>query len=193
VKKECKKARSHRQNKMGKFTEGLLNEEAILGNLNISAGQRILDAGCGNGYMAKKFSKRVGDAGRIYALDTDRIAISNLLKETENTNIEPFVGDITKSTVLRTASIDLVYLSTVFHIFSKIQIEGFVKEVSRILKPHARLAVVNIKKIDAPFGPPLDMRSSPEELRQKVPLDPLILVDVSNYFYMQVFENKKRG
>jgi ubiquinone/menaquinone biosynthesis C-methylase UbiE len=105
---------------MGKFSEGLLNDETILANLNICAGQTILDAGCGNGYMAKKFSELVGKTGKIYALDPDKQSIANLKREVEMTNIEAFVGDITKPTRLKAASIDLVYLSTVFHIFRRV-------------------------------------------------------------------------
>mgnify|MGYP001215983103 CR=1 FL=1 len=174
---------------MGKFSEGLLNDKKILVNLDICAGQTILDAGCGNGYMTKKFSELVGKTGKIYALDPDKQSIAKLKKEVEMTNIEAFVGDITKATRLKAASIDLVYLSTVFHIFSESQIEKFVTEIKRILKPNARLAIVNIKKEDTPFGPPIEMRSSPEELRRKVPLIPKILVEVSEHFYMQLFEN----
>ncbi len=55
---------------MGKFSEGLLNNETILAKLNICVGQTILDAGCGNGYMAKKFSELVGKTGKIYAKKT---------------------------------------------------------------------------------------------------------------------------
>jgi ubiquinone/menaquinone biosynthesis C-methylase UbiE len=174
---------------MCKFSEGLLNDKKILENLDICPGQTILDAGCGNGYMAKKFSELVGKTGKIYALDPDKQSIAKLKKEVEMTNIEAFVSDITKATRLKAASIDLVYLSTVFHIFSESQIEEFVTEIRRILKPNARLAIVNIKKEDTPFGPPIEMRSSPEELRRKVPLIPKILVEVSEHFYMQVFEN----
>ena len=174
---------------MGKFSEGLLNDETILANLNICTGQIILDAGCGNGYMAKKFSELVGNTGKIYALDPDSGSIANLKKEVEKTNIEAFVGDITKPTGLKASSVDLVYLSTVFHIFSEFQIEGFVAEIKRILKPNARLAIVNIKKEETPFGPPVEMRSSPEDLRKKVPLIPKLLIEVSEHFYMQVFEN----
>jgi ubiquinone/menaquinone biosynthesis C-methylase UbiE len=141
--------------------------------------------------MAKKFSKLVGNTGKIYALDPDEGSIANLKKEIEKTNIEAFVGDITKPTGLKSSLIDLVYLSTVFHIFSNAQIDGFVTEIKRILKPNARLAIVNIKKEDTPFGPPLEVRSSPEELRQKLPFTPKILIDVGDYFYMQVFENTK--
>ncbi len=174
---------------MGKFSEGLLNDETILANLNICAGQTILDAGCGNGYMAKKFSELVGNTGKVYALDPDKGSIANLKKEVEDTNIEAFVGDITKQTGLKTSSIDLVYLSTVFHIFSESQIEGFVAEIKRIIKSKALLVIVNIKKDYTPFGPPVEMRSSPEELRQKVSLIPKKLFEVSEHFYMQLFEN----
>ncbi|MBT5973980.1 class I SAM-dependent methyltransferase, partial [Desulfobacula sp.] len=50
----------------------------ILENLNICLGQTILDAGCGNGYMAIKFSKLMGNTGKIYALDVDKAFIGNL-------------------------------------------------------------------------------------------------------------------
>jgi predicted methyltransferase len=59
----------------------LLNEAIIVKNLNICPGQVILDAGCGNGYMTKKFSPLVGKTGRIYAIDTDAQAIAKLKKE----------------------------------------------------------------------------------------------------------------
>jgi ubiquinone/menaquinone biosynthesis C-methylase UbiE len=132
-------------NNMGKFSEGLLNDEIILENLNICLGQTILDAGCGNGYMAKKFSELVGNTGKIYALDPDKGSIANLKKEIgKKSNIDAFVGDITKRTDLKDSSIDLVYLSTVFHIFSDIQIVGFENEINRILKPKAQLAIITL-------------------------------------------------
>ena len=174
-------------NELRKFSEGLLDDEIIVRNLKIDLGQTILDAGCGNGYMAKKFSVLVGNTGKIYALDPDKEPIDNLTKEVEKTNIEALVGDITKTTALEKSSVDLVYLSTVFHIFSDTQIVGFQKEVKRILKPGAKLAIVNIKKENTPFGPPLEMRSSPEELRQRLSFAPRELIEVSEYFYMQIF------
>lgn len=71
--------------------------------------------------------------------------------------------------------------------FSGPRIKGFVQEGQRILKPGACLAIVNIKKEETPFGPPVEMRSSPEELRNKLGLIPGRLIEVSEYFYMQLF------
>jgi len=96
---------------------------------------------------------------------------------------------ITKRTQIEGASADLIYLSTVFHGFSKDEIDGFQKEVKRLLKPNAVLAIVEIKKEETPFGPPLDIRFSPDELKEAITLKPKSLVEVGEYFYMLIFEN----
>jgi ubiquinone/menaquinone biosynthesis C-methylase UbiE len=173
----------------GKSSESFLDKEIIVRELNILPGQTILDAGCGNGYMSKEFSRILNNTGKVYALDPDREAIEALRRQSEGTNIEAMIGDITRTTPLEAFSIDLIYLSTVFHGFSKDEIQGFQKEARRLLKPHARLAVVEIQKQSTPFGPPIGMRFSPEELKQIVSLTPLSTVDVGEYFYMQLFEN----
>lgn len=174
----------------GKFSEGLLDDEKILGVLGIRPGWIVLDAGCGNGYMAKKFLKYVGDTGKVYALDPGETFIADLKEDVENTGVEAFVSDITQPTRIKGGSIDLLYLSNVFHIFSDRQVAGFIAEAGRILKPGAILAVVNIHKRETPFGPPLQMRSSPEELRQKLPFAPGSLLEVGEHFYMHLFENR---
>lgn len=139
----------------GKSSEGLLDKDRILSTLAIQTGQTILDAGCGNGYMAKQFSQCVGATGTVYALDPDEISIAALRKETRGTNIVAMTGDITTRTQLPAAALDLIYLSTVFHGFSPAQIRGFEAEVARLLAPRGRLAIVEIVKHVTPFGPPL--------------------------------------
>jgi ubiquinone/menaquinone biosynthesis C-methylase UbiE len=172
-----------------KSTEKYLDKDIIIKALNIRPGQIILDAGCGNGYMAKEFAAQLEGRGKVYALDPDEISIETLLLQTKGTVIEPFVGDITKQTKLKNSSIDLIYLSTVFHGFSENQAAGFLKEVKRLLKTKGKLAVLEIEKQETPFGPPLEIRFSPEELKEIITLKPADLVNVGQYFYMQIFEN----
>jgi ubiquinone/menaquinone biosynthesis C-methylase UbiE len=173
----------------GKSSEGFLDKGLILKELAIVPGQVILDAGCGNGYMSKQFSRLLNNTGKVFALDPDGEAIEKLKKETKGSNIEPLEADITTTTPLEKSSIDLIYLSTVLHGFTKDQVKTFKIEVKRLLKPNGRLAIIEIHKHDTPFGPPLQIRFSPEELKQAINLTPKSLVDVGQYFYMQIFEN----
>jgi ubiquinone/menaquinone biosynthesis C-methylase UbiE len=189
---ECKNAQKQKHHHRGESSESLLDRNAILANLMIMPGQTVLDAGCGNGYMAKEFAKLTGKTGKVYALDLSTRSIGILKVETEGTIIEPFVGDITQKTKLTPSSIDLIYVSTVIHGFSEPQMEGFLREAKRLLKPNGRLAIVEIKKQETPFGPPLDVRYSPEELKRAISLNPTRLIDVGQFFYMQIFGKYER-
>ena len=175
---------------MRQFSEGLLDEAKILAHLDIAPGQTVLDAGCGNGYMARRFSMLVGRTGKVYALDPNEITHQSLIEKFQNTNVVVLNSDITRPTAIDGQSLDLTYLATVFHIFSDDQVAGFNNEMNRILKPGARLAVVNLKKKETPFGPPVSMRSSPAELIRKIALAPRELVDVNAHFYMQLFQRR---
>ncbi|MGE0083368.1 MAG: class I SAM-dependent methyltransferase [Desulfococcaceae bacterium] len=175
----------------GKFTQGLLNSELILKSLNIKAGQTILDAGCGNGYMSKMFLDAVSPSGKVYALDSDKYFTEVLKSETRGSNIETVVGDITKPTLIRQSSVDLIYISTVIYLFSKKQMQGFIQEAKRLLRPDSLLAIVETEKKETPFGPPLELRYSPDELKETVPLVPVNTVQVGKHFYMQIFQNRE--
>jgi ubiquinone/menaquinone biosynthesis C-methylase UbiE len=174
----------------GKSSENLLNKETILDALEITPGQTVLDAGCGNGYMSKEFSRKVGRKGRVYALDPDEIVIAALREETCGSNIVAMVGDITVTTELPASTLDLVYLSTVVHGFSPEQFKGFETEVKRLLRPNGRLAIIEIVKRETPFGPPMNIRFSPDELKAALRLMTQATVEVGEFFYMQLFENR---
>ena len=172
----------------GKSSEKLLNKENILNALNITQGQTIVDARCGDGYMAKEFAKLTKESGKVYAMDTDNTSIEALLATLESNTIEAFTGDITSKTKLAPASVDLVYISTVLHGFSEKQMQGFVEEMQRLLKPKGILAILEIKKKNTPFGPPLSIRLSAEELKEKIPFVATVTFDINDYFYMQIFK-----
>jgi len=170
-------------------TERLLDKGLIINELSIFPGQTIIDVGCGNGYMTREFSRLVGNTGKIYALDRATEAIEILKNETKGTNILPIEADITRKTEIKDHSIDLIYLSTVFHIFSDEQKVNFLNAIKRLLKPKGKLAIIEIEKKETPFGPPQNMRVSPEEMTQIIKMKPLSLSKVGEHFYMQVFEN----
>ena len=137
--------------------------------------------------MSKEFSGLVGPGGRVYALDTDEEGIAALKAETSGTNIVAIAGDITGNTGLPSAAFDLVYLSNVVHGFTPEQVPGFLAEAGRLLAPGGRLAVVEFAKMTTPFGPPVERRLSPEELKDLLGLAPVLTCDIGGYFYLQLY------
>ncbi len=174
----------------GKSSEALLDKIHILKELNITPGNVILDAGCGNGYMTKEFARILKSSGKIYALDPDKDAIGKLKEETKGSIVEAIIGDITHKTIILDLSIDLIYISLVIHGFSSTQMCSFISEVKRILKPSGKLAILEIVKENTPFGPPMEIRFSPEELMNKINLHPTKTVKINPCFYIQFFEKK---
>lgn len=171
----------------GKTTEGRIDQAAVLAALAVTPGQTVLDAGCGSGYMARAFAPLVGVQGRVIALDPDREAIDTLTESNKGTIIEPHVGDITRDTGLPEHSVDVIYLSMVAHGFSPEQMRSFGAEAARLLKPQGRLAIVEIKKTDTPFGPPMDIRLDAADLAGMLKLTPGRYTDLGPYFYLQIF------
>jgi ubiquinone/menaquinone biosynthesis C-methylase UbiE len=129
----------------------------------------------------------------VYALDPDKHFIEVLRNETKGTNIEAMEADVTTTTKLKQSSVDLIYISTVIHTFSQQQMQGFIQEANRLLKPDSLLTIVEIEKKETPFGPPLRFRYSPEELKKIVPMLPINTVQVGEHFYMQIFKTKKHS
>jgi len=171
-----------------RFTEGMLDSDLILHELNISSGQTVVDAGCGNGYMALLFSKQVEESGKVYALDLNTHSIECLCDEAAGTNITTMACDFAEPTPIPSASVDIVYMSTVLHSQSKKRLQGIVQEVQRLLRPGGLFAVVEIEKHETLFGPPLKQRYSPEELQAVIPFAPVKTMPVAEHFYLQVFQ-----
>ncbi|MGD9159317.1 MAG: methyltransferase domain-containing protein [Desulfobacteraceae bacterium] len=168
------------------------NPEVVFNSLALRPGDYILDIGCGPGNYSIKASEIVGDSGMVYAIDRDRIMIKELETiafEREILNINTIQADITKSLPVTDSSIDLCFISTVLHIpaVSK-NIPALFNEVCRVLKPGKRLAIIECKKEEMPFGPPLDMRLSPtdiENFTQGYDFRKLSLVDLGYNYLIQ--------
>lgn len=90
--------------------------EIIIQNLNIKKGDVIGDIGAGGGFFTFEFSKKVGDHGKIYAVDTDPDAlsfISNKSKKEGTINIKTLLAD--ERSLLMPEKVDIFFLRNVFH------------------------------------------------------------------------------
>lgn len=144
--------------------------DIVFGELRLVVGETFLDMGCGPGDYSIKAAEMVGQSGKIIAMDASSRMTSALseraLKEGVS-NIETMTADITRPLAVGDSSVDVCFLSTVLHIFSLDKVgEPIFEEVRRVLKPKGRMVVIECKKEKLPFGPPLEMRLSADEIAE---------------------------
>jgi ubiquinone/menaquinone biosynthesis C-methylase UbiE len=173
----------------------LLNPKEVLSRLNLTEGMQIADLGCGNlGYFIIPAAQLVGKKGKAYAVDVLEPvldAVRNKAKllglvnlETVRSNLE-MVG----STKIPEGSLDAASLINVM--FQNKKYKEMLQEASRLLKSQGKLLVIDWKKIAIPFGPSIDLRIDPAQIKMLASQLGLNLVEEAEfgqYFWGLIFE-----
>ena len=122
----------------------------------IQVGMDIADLGAGSGHYTIAAAKAMASTGRVYAVDAQKDLLTKLKNAATREglyNVEVVWGDIEKlnGTRLSDSSVDLVFLCNVlFQLEDKANI---IKEIKRILKPNARVLVVDWSDSFGGIGP----------------------------------------
>jgi arsenite methyltransferase len=108
-------------------------------HLNLSRGERVLDIGCGPGYLCESMGEIVGRHGAVVGIDisTDLIALCNLRKA--QTWLSYAIGDATKIDQAD-ASFDVVVCTQVAEYV--LDVDRVLSEAFRVLKPGGRTVFV---------------------------------------------------
>jgi ubiquinone/menaquinone biosynthesis C-methylase UbiE len=118
----------------------------VIASLGIKPGDVIADIGAGGGFYSMEFSKKTGETGKVYALDTEKDFIdfiNNQAKDHNITNLHPVLikpDDLG----LADASVDLMFLRNVYHHLPE-PVKYFAR-IKKYLKPHGRVAVIEYNK-----------------------------------------------
>lgn len=170
--KHCSSERLNSHHRKGPSSFWMHNPELIFKELDLGPGDVFLDLGCGTGDYSIHAAEKVGEAGIVYATDIQKELIDNLVKNAEITglkNIRAIVNDIREQLPFEDKSVNVCLISTVLHSLN-LEYAGkmIFSEVRRVLKPGGRLVIIECKKEDMKFGPPLSLRISPEEIEKHV-------------------------
>lgn len=177
----------------GRSSFWMHDPEVIFDALSLKEGDCFLDMGCGPGDYTIRASKIVGDSGAVYALDRWQDVIDDLSEKANSQglrNIRAIASDITKQLPIKDECIDVCFMSTVLHSLDLADVEkNLFGEIRRVLKPGGRVAIIECKKEEQHFGPPIHMRLSPEQIEGSIMrygFEKIGLVDLG-YNYMIIF------
>ena len=120
----------------------------IIELLNYKQGDIIADIGCGSGYFSYKFSKLVGDKGKVYAIDIKERHlnfINEFVKENNIKNIQTIVSK--EDDICLDKKVDYVFMCSLYHIiygvFSEPVRSRLINSIKNVLKQNGRLIIVD--------------------------------------------------
>jgi ubiquinone/menaquinone biosynthesis C-methylase UbiE len=137
--------------------------EEILDALALRPGQVVCDIGAGTGYFALRAAKRIGDKGRVFAVDVEPRMLDVLRAKIEKTgvrNVTPVLA-VAADPLLPPRSCDLVLIVDAYHHFP--DRPKYLARLAALLKPNGRLADVDWHKKKTDVGPELEHRVARED------------------------------
>ncbi len=152
--------------------------ETALDKIGIKPGMTVADVGAGVGYFAVRLGKRVGAAGRVYAVDVQPEMLT-ILKDravkAKLKNIVPVLGS-ESDPKLPKGSCDLILLVDVYHEFS--QPARMLQSMRQALKEDGRLVLLEYRKEDPHIPIRSEHKMSVEEVKAELESEGLRLEKV---------------
>lgn len=159
--------------------------------LGLQEGDIIADIGCGIGYFSIPAAEIVGDSGRVFGLDLSVEMIEELDHKIETNNLQNIRTIITGEDDLKLCdeSVNFAFIANVLHELN--EIPPIMKEVRRILKNHGKIVVLEWKKAESDYGPPIEHRIANDlvvQLLQQSGFKNINQMDIEQHFYAVVGE-----
>ena len=143
------------------------NASALLDALALQPGQTVCDLGCGNGYHTLRIAERVGDEGRVLAVELQPQMLTLLRRRAEEAGVDNVEYLVSTETDPRLAegSCDLILLVDVYHELA--DPEPVLAALRKALRPGGRVALVEFRAEDpdVPIKPLHKM--SKEQIRRE--------------------------
>jgi ubiquinone/menaquinone biosynthesis C-methylase UbiE len=162
------------------------NPEEIIKLLPLKPSYVVADLGCGTGYFTLPISRK---AKKVYGIDIQKEMLTVLeqkIRKQKIRNIQILLSN-ENEIPLQNASVDLLLSVNTLHEFS--DKDAIISEMWRVLRADGNVAIIDFKKEDTGFGPPVSIRLSKEQAKrlfQKNGLTALKMHDLK-YHYLIVF------
>jgi SAM-dependent methyltransferase len=119
----------------------------IVDSLALTPGSAIADIGAGTGFFTALFDAKVGEAGRVYAVEISPGFLVHLRGRVERERLAAVrvVEGSARSVGLEPASIDVAFICDVYHHFE--HPEATLASIRRALRPGGTLVLIDFERI----------------------------------------------
>jgi cyclopropane fatty-acyl-phospholipid synthase-like methyltransferase len=140
--------------------------DRVIAALELPPNARVADLGSGTGYFAVRLARAV-PSGRVWGVDLEPDMVRHLNQRAADEGLSNLFSTLaTPDDPLLTEAVDLVLVvNTYHHIADR---PGYFERLKAHLRPGGRVAVVDYRKGDLPFGPPDSMKLAPAEVEREM-------------------------
>jgi arsenite methyltransferase len=159
----------------------------VLTALAIKPGEVIADIGAGSGYFSFRLAHRVGDKGKVYAVDVSPEMILHLnrrIRDLKVMNVTSILAE-PDDPLLADDSIDRFFFSDSWHHIEKH--EKYLSLMKKMLKRSGEVIMVDFHKKELPVGPPMQMKIAREDLIKQMEGNGFRLVKEHTFLPYQYF------
>lgn len=133
--------------------------DRVVTALRLKKGGSAADVGAGPGHFAIRMAKKVGEDGRVWAIDVEPRMLDALAERAAAAKAYGIVGLLSpKGDALPPEPVDVILLVNVFHhVHDR---SGYLRALATRLAPGGRIAIVDFHDRELPVGPPPEHKLS---------------------------------
>jgi len=118
--------------------------EYVLKELDLKAGDVVVDVGAGDGFWSRQMAKSVGAEGVIHASEVEKRKVDDMKKKLADVpQVKPYLSPL-DGTALAENSCDLAFLSKTYHHLNKGGHVDYLRHLRKVVKPTGRLCVIEM-------------------------------------------------
>lgn len=139
------------------------------------------DIGCGTGFFTIPMAKIVGPQGKVFAFDISDEMLEELRSKIKSERIEnvDVLKSETYSLPIGSESVDFALISNVLHEVD--EYTRFLNETKRIMRPGAKLVIIDWIDKETESGPPIHERLSETKIRELLTFSNFEVLDYKIY------------
>jgi len=167
--------------------------DEVIAALDLKPGETLADIGAGSGYFSFRLARKVGDSGRVYAVDINSDMILHMnryIRDKKLKNVTTILS-VPDDPLLADASINRFFIcNTWHHIQNRL---AYTAQMKKMLKPGGQIIIIDYKKKQLPVGPPPEMKLAKKEVIAELEAGGFKLAkehDFLPYHYFLVFTSK---